>query len=223
VVNSEYCERVGTGWFAEPFNAVSNVAFLIASAVLLWLLVRQPRSAPVSVWLLPVLLGVVGLCSLSFHTLASPLTGALDTLSILVFVLVGVVVVVHWMWDVRWRPAWLGAPAFLVFAIGLDTALFSLGGSRLAVGGYLPAWLGLVGIGLAVRLTAPGPARRYGTWLLWAGAVFAVSLTARTVDRPLCGHFPTGTHFIWHVLNAIVLFTVGRAVLARWRERRMAG
>ncbi len=221
-MSSQYCERVGTGLFAEPFNAVSNLAFLVASAALLVLLVRQRRPAPPSVWLLPVLLGVVGLCSLAFHTLATPVTSALDTLSILVFVLVGVVVVVHWMWAVRWRLAWLGAPAFLVFAVGLDAALFALGGARLTVGGYLPALLGLVGIGLAVRLTAVDDARRYGTWLLWAGVVFAVSLTARTVDRPLCGHFPTGTHFIWHVLNAIVLFLVGHAVLSRWRERGIA-
>jgi hypothetical protein len=222
-MSGQYCERVGSGWFAEPFNAVSNLAFLVASAALIWLLVRQRRAAPVSVWLLPVLLGVVGLCSLSFHILASPLTGALDSLSILVFVLVGVVVVVHWMWAVRWRLAWLAAPAFLVLAIGLDVALFALGGARLALGGYLPALLGLIGIGLAVRLTASAPVRRYGTWLLWAAAVFAVSLTARTVDRPLCGHFPVGTHFIWHLLNAIVLFLVSHAVLARWRERGIAG
>jgi urea transport system permease protein len=38
-----------------------------------------------------VLLGVVGLCSLSFHTLANGPTAALDTLSILVYVLVAVV------------------------------------------------------------------------------------------------------------------------------------
>ena len=59
---------------------------------------------------------------------------------------------------------------------------------------------------------------RYGTWLLWAAGVFAVSLTARTLDRPLCTDIPIGTHFVWHILNAVVLFTVGYAVVDRYRR-----
>lgn len=205
-----YCERTGPGLWAEPFNAVSNLAFLAACGLLLYLLARRYRGAPASVWLLPLLLGVVGLCSLAFHTFATPLTGALDSLSILAFVLTGVVVVVHWVWRVRWRWARLAAPAFLAFAVGLDVALVLLAGPRATLGGYLPALVGLVVIGAV---------RRYGWWLLSAGAVFAVSLTARTLDRPLCGAFPTGTHFIWHVLNAVVLFLVSYAVMRAWRER----
>jgi hypothetical protein len=84
------------------------------------------------------------------------------------------------------------------------------------VGGYLPALVGLAGIGAALRWTGLTGARRYGWWLLGAAGVFAVSLTARTLDRPLCGDFPTGTHFIWHILNAIVLFLVSYPVVARW-------
>jgi hypothetical protein len=212
---SPYCERTAVGLWGEPLNAVSNVAFLVASGLLLWLLTRDRRAAPSSVRLLPVLLGVVGLCSLAFHTVATPLTAALDSLSILVFVLAAVVLIAHSMWGVRWRWAWLAAPAFAAFAVGFDAALVGLAGPGAAVGGYLPALLGLVGIGVALRLRPD--LRRYGVLLLRASAVFAVSLTARTLDRPLCTHVPTGTHFIWHVFNAVVLFAVGYAVLRRWR------
>jgi hypothetical protein len=224
-----YCERTAAGLWGEPLNAVTNLAFLVASGLLLWLLtrrepalgldrqggVRQRRAAPNSVRLLPVLLGVVGLCSLAFHTLRTPFTAALDALSILAFVLAAVVVIAHWMWGVPWRWAWLAAPAFAVFAVGLDAALVGLAGERGALGGYLPALVGLVGIGAALRWRPE--LRRYGTLLLWASAVFAVSLTARTLDLPLCAHLPVGTHFIWHTLNAVVLFLVGYAVLRRWR------
>jgi hypothetical protein len=165
--------------------------------------------------LLPVLLGVVGLCSLAFHTARSPLTEALDSLSILVFVLAAVVLVAHWMWRVPWRWAWLAAPAFTAFAVGCDAALVGFAGERAALGGYLPALLGLVGI--AAALGRQPELRRYGVWLGAASAIFAVSLTARTLDRPLCGHFPVGTHFVWHTLNSVVLFLVGYAVLNRWR------
>jgi hypothetical protein len=217
---SQYCERTVAGLWGEPVNAVSNVVFLLASAVLLWLVARRPRP-PVSVWLLPALLGIVGLCSLSFHTFATPFTEVLDSVSILVFVLCGLTVLLRWMWGVPWRWAWLSMPAFVVFAVAVDAPLFAIGGQRAALGGYLPALLCLVGVGLALRLRAH--LARYGGWLLWAAAVFAVSLAARTADRPLCARFPTGTHFIWHCLNALVLFIVGYAVLRRYQSLIGAG
>jgi hypothetical protein len=212
-----YCERTAPGLWNEPANAVSNVAFLIAAAVLIRLLAAGPRRAPVSVWLLPVLLGVVGGCSLSFHTFATTATAALDTLSILAFILTAVVLLVHWMWRVRWRWAWPAAPAYLVAALGVNAALL-LAGERATVGGYLPALLGLVGFGVAVRYTAPPDAAGAGRRLLLAGAVFAVSLTLRTADGAVCGGFPVGTHFLWHLLNAVVLYLVGLAVVRRWQQ-----
>ena len=47
----------------------------------------------------------------------------------------------------------------------------------------------------------------------WPLQYFFVSLTLRTVDLPLCGQFPMGTHFAWHLLNAVVLFIVARAMV----------
>jgi hypothetical protein len=46
-----------------------------------------------------------------------------------------------------------------------------------------------------------------------AAAVFVISLAFRTVDRAVCGTFPLGTHFIWHLLNAVVLFVLLRAAI----------
>jgi ribosomal protein S18 acetylase RimI-like enzyme len=123
------------------------------------------------------------------------------------------------MWEVRWRWAWLSAPAFVAFAVAVDAPLIALAGTRAALGGYLPALLGLLGV--AVGLWLRRGVRRYGTWLLWAAGVFAVSLTARTLDRPLCTDIPVGTHFVWHILNAVVLFLVGYAVLDRYRRGRV--
>jgi hypothetical protein len=39
-----------------------------------------------------------------------------------------------------------------------------------------------------------------------AAALFFVSLAFRTVDRAICGVFPLGAHFVWHLLNAVVLW-----------------
>jgi hypothetical protein len=66
---------------------------------------------------------------------------------------------------------------------------------------YVPA-LGvmlLVGAAMVARRHAAAP------FVLAAGAVFCLSLTLRTLDLPLCGRVPVGTHFWWHLLNAVTL------------------
>ncbi|PWT93645.1 MAG: hypothetical protein C5B56_00365, partial [Proteobacteria bacterium] len=46
-----------------------------------------------------------------------------------------------------------------------------------------------------------------------AAGLFCVSLVFRTIDRTICGAFPLGTHFVWHMLNAVVLFVLLRAAI----------
>ena len=42
-------------------------------------------------------------------------------------------------------------------------------------------------------------------WLLGAAALVVASLTVRALDMRLCDVFPTGTHFMWHILNGTLL------------------
>ncbi len=214
-----YCERVAPGLWSEPVNAVTNVAFLVAGGVLLWWLSRLHTRVPASVRLLPVTTVVVGVCSFAFHTFATGFTALLDTLSIVTFILIAAVVTVHLVWDVPWRRAWLAAPGYLVFTAGFTTAFAILGGERAALGGYLSALVGLVGFAVAIRLRAPTQSRRVSTLLLWAAMLFALSLTLRTLDGPLCEQLPTGTHFLWHCLNAVVLFLVSVSAIRCWQVR----
>lgn len=67
-----YCERTGPGLWAEPLNAVSNLAFVVAAVVVLRRLRRiAAPAAPVSVVVLLVgLLPVIGVGSFIFHTVA---------------------------------------------------------------------------------------------------------------------------------------------------------
>jgi len=43
---------------------------------------------------------------------------------------------------------------------------------------------------------------------IFCGAVFF-----RIIDMDLCGIFPIGTHFLWHILNASVLFILLKALI----------
>ncbi len=98
--------------------------------------------------------------------------------------------------------AWLAAPAFLVLTV--VTAL--LGG-----GLYLSA---LIAFSVVVALLAFS---RDASWTHFAvaGAIFALSLSLRTLDRDVCDYVPAGTHFLWHLLNGVVLYLVSRTVILR--------
>ena len=41
--------------------------------------------------------------------------------------------------------------------------------------------------------------------LLIGVGILMVSLTFRSVDESLCDRLPLGTHFAWHLLNALML------------------
>ena len=54
---------------------------------------------------------------------------------------------------------------------------------------YLPALLALLAVGLWLWIRE---AMRPGLWLIAVAGIFAVSLTARTLDLPLCADWPGG-------------------------------
>ena len=55
-------------------------------------------------------------------------------------------------------------------------------------------------------------------FILWAALIFAISVTFRSLDLALCDAYQLqgrgiGTHFVWHLLNALVLsFCSGRVL-----------
>jgi hypothetical protein len=80
--------------------------------------------------------------------------------------------------------------------------------------GYLPALGALIIVGLALIERH----HRAAPYVVWAAVIFAVSIIFRSVDMAFCDQVvidgrDVGTHFIWHLLNAVVLFLLLRASL----------
>jgi hypothetical protein len=46
-----------------------------------------------------------------------------------------------------------------------------------------------------------------------AASLFVISFAMRTVDQPLCGQLPIGTHYFWHIFNAAVLYLLVRTLI----------
>jgi hypothetical protein len=55
--------------------------------------------------------------------------------------------------------------------------------------------------------------KRGGKAMVALSVLFLASLTFRTIDTAICGAFPLGTHFIWHCLNAMLLYGLVRVLL----------
>src|SRR5262249_36225487 len=74
-----YCERGRSETlFAEPFNAASNAAFLLAALVVLLLLLRRPKEIrSADHFLLIALVFVIGLGSLALHKTRIVLAGVI--------------------------------------------------------------------------------------------------------------------------------------------------
>ena len=86
-----YCERLEPGLWAEPLNAVSNAAFIIA-AIFAFLLARKENELNWRSGLLIALIFAMGVGSTLFHTFATVWAMLTDVLPILAYQIVFIAV-----------------------------------------------------------------------------------------------------------------------------------
>jgi hypothetical protein len=191
-----YCERLGPGFWAEPVNALTNLAFVLAA---IWMAGRLRGSGLRLAWGLVVLLGLIGAGSFLFHSFATGWAALADVIAIAAFVLVFVFATHR---DIiggpRWT-AWLAVPGFVIFA-ALSGQVFAALPPFAVSAAYWPVVLALVLYAVALRRQR-AVARGFGV----GAAILTLSLIARSIDMTLCDALPVGTHFAWHLLNAVML------------------
>jgi hypothetical protein len=205
-----YCERLGPGLLAEPLNAITNGAFLLAA----WRLQRLARSDR-GLQTLAALALAIGIGSGLFHTVATGWALAADVIPILLFQLVFLLLYLRRQAGLALLPAAGLCLAFLLACLAVRGLPPLLNGSLV----YAPT--------LAVlALLAWHQRRSQGSWLLvGATGLFSLSLSLRSLDNALCPLWPIGTHLFWHLLNAAVLVLCGQALLGgeRNNESLLAG
>jgi Ceramidase len=198
-----YCERTDASFWAEPANALSNAAFLVAAAAAFWSWRRAgQRDWPTLALIIAVV--AVGLGSFTFHTIATRAAVLADVIPIAIFIYGYLLLALR-----RFLRLSVGISVVIVVAYAVSAqALSWLAPPRALNGsiGYLPALAALIAVARATH----GPARRL---LELAVMLFTVSLALRTVDLAACDTFPLGTHFSWHLLNAVVLYVLLRTAI----------
>ncbi len=220
----DYCERGGNpDYWAEPLNAVTNGAFILAALAGIVMLAFRPSSQR-SFWHYLFILNfiAIGIGSYMFHTVPNVKTVQADTGPIGFFMLAYLTFALRRLAGVSWFLTLAGIAAFiglmaLAFNIQCWDGRFGFLLDNVPAGaqarclngslGYAPA---LIAIWLMASLLSlkrhPSAGLVFG-----AGCVFIASMAFRSLDLRLCGEWIVfghrlGTHFIWHILNALTLF-----------------
>lgn len=203
-----YCERIDASFWSEPLNALTNLAFLVTALLIARRARRDHGKLGRDAAVLAGLAALVGAGSFLFHTFATVWGRWLDLVFIAAFVYVLLALCLVRVAGLGWRGVLAGLVVYAVLERGVLAALPAgmLGGSVL----YLPPVLALAAAAGYARHLGQAAAPR----LAAAVGVFVVAIAVRTLDLPLCRAWPTGTHFLWHLLTAWVLYLAATAVLA---------
>jgi hypothetical protein len=218
-VGGSDCERIGHGFLAQPANALSSIAYLVAGALLLQrALAGRPRAALAAYS--ATVIGT-GLGSAAYHG-PMPSWGRfahdLSIAAVLAFVAGNDVALAR---GARLRT---GVAIFGVL-VGVSAVVLAVAPD---VSNALDALLVVVAVGAELAAVRSSPTRAAGLGRAWivgiAALTVGVALNAlgRT-DAPLCDpDSPVQLHAAWHVITAFVLWLYGTAVLEpRERGRRI--
>ena len=206
-----YCERLAPGLWAEPLNALTNLAFILAGLLLVVALRRaepEVRRDP-AIRGLTGLVFVIGLGSGLFHTFATAWAVLADVIPIALFILLYMYLALRRLVALPLWGCGLGVATVLLLTVVMPL------GFGFSVSTYGVALLAMLGVGGFLHFARRHPA---GPRILAAAGLFAMSLAFRTADLPLCATLPSGTHFLWHILNAAVLYSLVRTMMRHGRR-----
>lgn len=199
-----YCERTAPGLWAEPVNAFTNIGFLLA-AYFCWRIVLRERVQNPGITAITVMIVAIGMGSFLFHTLPGAVTRWFDIVPIFVFQLLYLELYGRRVINLSMPVNGLLLLAFLAVAVVANQFSEMINGSLI----YVPALMVILILSayhILSRKHEPG-------LLLVAASVFLLALVLRSVDIHICSHFELGTHFLWHILIALVIYLAMRALL----------
>ena len=102
---SYYCERVSFDFFGEPFNAITNI-FFILSAILILKIYKD--------YIFFFSISFIGISSFTFHTYPNSITGLLDVIAIVIFMLVFITKIYKQLFRFKFLNSTLIAILFVV-------------------------------------------------------------------------------------------------------------
>ena len=193
---NNYCERQLAGFWGEPVNTLTNLIF-IALGLILALKTKANRFC----FYFSLQIIAIGIASSIFHTFANNLGAFLDIASIIVFGMTYIFAVNLCFLNVSYFLSFLIAMLLVPFSFAVSfltmVSLGELNGSSWYISFVI---LFLIYAFLLRRICSD-----FSRVLLYSTAFFVLSIIFRSIDHAFCNIIPVGTHFIWHIMNGILL------------------
>ena len=213
----KYCERTSEGLWAEPLNVISNLAFLIVFILVLKLFKNNIKNQYLKYWdisLLVVLLMCITLGSTLWHIFAQQWALYMDIIPILLFINVFIISCFYRVLQLNtlFVVLFFGVYQLFNFLVQQQYSIETLNGSIF----YVPVLLTLVIIMLTTCLKKRPICHNY----LIAVSLFVLALGLRTLDNSQCDNFPVGTHFLWHIIIATMLYFLATSLILNATTRR---
>lgn len=203
---TDYCERVGSGLFAEPLNVLTNIAYLL-TAFLIWRILRKSNVEHRAHFLVMIAaITAVGIGSAIFHVFHTEATILFDAVPIWIFIATALVLLFNKL-SGSWRTASLSLAVFVALLVSATVFIpkdFLNGTIRHTI--TISTLIGL--IIWSYKKLGKVSAGLIPVFLLYGGAIIA-----RVADPAVCASFSHGTHFVWHLLNAGASYFILRFLL----------
>lgn len=217
------CERNSLGIFAEPLNVLSSFFFIFVAVRIYRYYHRDEDLARKWMWdvhALTTLCFLIGVNSVIFHAYPTQTTELMDTIPIVMFIMIYFSSVLFRIGHCNWfqgaicMVAFTGFSYFLVhqFPQALNDSI-----------GYLSSMIALIVVAIHLYLQRRPSSQHF----MLAAIVGVCSLFCRAIDHAICPMLPIGSHFLWHTLNATLLYILLRQIIRNVnreaRLKRMAG
>ncbi len=210
-----YCERLSADFWAEPTNALTNIFIFLGGFLSLMLINKLPKTSMRTHGRVAAAFAIItSFGSFLFHTRANTLTVWLDIAPISFF---EIAVINFYLLFIFKKSKAFRIPfliAFIVISIGLEISPAKQFLNRSLT--YFPS---LILLGAFSYLLYKDRILNVAKWTFLGLLSFCSSLTARTLDMQVCDAFPLGTHFLWHTLNGLVIFSLLYAMVLFMRRQ----
>lgn len=194
-----FCEQIALGFIAEPLNAFSNLAFILA-AIGIFKLLAINKIQKLEYKLVLLLVFLTGVGSFLWHATRTPFGLILDAVpTALSFTLVTFIFLEKLISNKALAlliVLILLPTRFIVSSFASTDVISSLIRHSINAGGFLIMILWAF--------------KKYGRIALEGFGVLAIYLLAiimRMIDSPICQTFQTGTHFLWHIFSAVAAYS----------------
>lgn len=187
---TEYCEQLLHA-SVEPINAVTNIAFILFALLAFYKLHKEPG---ILKFILPLLLALIGAGSAWWHMGHTAGGDVTDTLSIIIFASTVSVLLLYKLLESKTKVVFAFGPLLILTLIAEQLPYLS--GSL----PYVVLLSGLVVFGFLFMKRFP----ESKLVVVVSIGTFGLAILFRSLDMELCSQFVIGTHFLWHILVALL-------------------